>query len=103
MEPAEKHAVVCVRRSAGGVFRHVVDLAPPRRDAASGDDAVAVAKSDRTALVAVEDTLLCAEAEHPAVRAERDPLHDACATDVSRRGASVFPGFAIVAAGVPSG
>jgi hypothetical protein len=52
--PAQQDAVVGVR-TAPGMFGDVVDLAPTGRNAAAGDDAPAVAKGDRAALVPVED------------------------------------------------
>ena len=65
MEPAQKNAVVCVRRAAQRMADDMVDLAPGGRHVAARDDAAAVARDDRAALMSAEDPLWPAELDDP--------------------------------------
>jgi hypothetical protein len=75
MEPAEQNAVVGVGRTAPRGLVDVMDLAPRGRHVAPGDDAPAVAKGDRLALVRREHAVGDADREDAPTLAHGDTLH----------------------------
>ena len=83
MEPAQQHAVVGVGGSAVGVGDDVVDLAPRGGHGASGNQASAVAQGDRAALVRREAPLGRPEADDATLVAEDDRLGAAGADHVA--------------------
>src|SRR6187402_1216214 len=82
-------------RSAPRVLLDVMDLAPLRRNVAARNDAAAVAKGDRPALVVVENSVEGLDRHDTAVGARDHALDGTAARDVPRRGdrdGSVIPG-----------
>ena len=84
MEPAERDAVVGMRRSPAGVLANVVHFAPGGRNMASGNHALAIAEGDRPTLMGGEDAVADADADDAAVLVEEHALHPATACGVVR-------------------